>query len=233
CRDPEPARSMDAQRQHAVRPRPALFAFTDHRAIAADLVHPNRLGRGAVHAARRGRLVFALGAGVGTCGRCVVAALCGRPHRGSHQAGLSRDPRAPRTDAPDSGAQTGAGAVIDSDERISRRPDAPWIATRLLFVARIGVFARSGLLRLRNPAVGPWAMRTSPAPRITLAAAFKAVATAIDLRLRTGDERGQAVDAAAIVRDHRLGLLLRFRLILRLRPVLALAMFTRLIAMFA
>src|SRR5262249_1417605 len=62
-------------------------------------------------------------------------------------------------------------------------------------------------------------------------AALEAARGAVDLRLRSGDERRQAVDAAIV--DHRLGL--RLRLILRLRTVLALAavtlltMFTRLL----
>src|ERR1700759_5306254 len=50
---------------------------------------------------------------------------------------------------------------------------------------------------------------------------------AIDLRLRSGDERRQPVDAA--VRDHRLWLGLRVRLILRLRAMIAVVvMFARL-----
>ena len=48
--------------------------------------------------------------------------------------------------------------------------------------------------------------------------AFIAASAAIDLRLRSGDERRQAIDAA-VVRDHGL----RLRLILRLRTVLAVA----------
>ena len=49
-------------------------------------------------------------------------------------------------------------------------------------------------------------------------AAFKVALAAIDLRLRAGDEGGQAIDA---VGDHWLRLRLR-RLILRLRTMLAL-----------
>src|SRR5262245_5697761 len=79
------------------------------------------------------------------------------------------------------------------------------------------------------------AMRPAATPRITLAAAaaFEAGA-AIDLRLRSGDEGGQAVDIASIG-NHRLRLIrrlrlrLRLRLVLRLRTVIALAMFTRLV----
>ena len=51
--DSEPARRVDAHRQHAVRSRPALFARADHAIAAADLVHADGVGRGAVHAAGR------------------------------------------------------------------------------------------------------------------------------------------------------------------------------------
>ena len=100
----EPARGVDAHRQHAVRPRPALFALADHAIAAADLVHADGVGRGAVHAAGRRRLVPALGDGVGAGRRGAVAAVRRRSYRGSDQAGLSRDPGAPRTHAADSGA---------------------------------------------------------------------------------------------------------------------------------
>ncbi len=55
--DLEPARGLDPYRHHPVRPRPAVFAFTDHTIAAADLVHADRMGRGAVHAAGSRRLV--------------------------------------------------------------------------------------------------------------------------------------------------------------------------------
>ena len=106
------ARGLDAYRQHAFRSRPALFALADHAIAAADLVHADRVGRGAVHAAGRRRLVPALGDGVGARRRGAVAAFRRRSYRGSHQAGLSRDPGAPRTHAADSGAGAGAGAVV-------------------------------------------------------------------------------------------------------------------------
>ena len=110
--DSEPARGVDPHRHHAVRSWPALFALADHAIAAADLVHADGVGRGAVRAAGRGRLVPALGDGVGARRRRAVAAVRRRPYRGSDQAGLSRDPGAPRTHAPHSGAAAGAGAVI-------------------------------------------------------------------------------------------------------------------------
>ena len=76
---------------------------------------PASLGRGAVRAAGRQRLVPALGDGVGARRRGAVAAVRRRAYRGSDQAGLSRDPRAPRTHAADSVAGAGAGAVVDGD----------------------------------------------------------------------------------------------------------------------
>ena len=74
-------------------------------------------------------------------------------------------------------------------------------------------------------------MRPAAPARETFAAAalFKAAGRAIHLRLRAGDEGGQAIDAAGIG-NHRLRLGLR-RLILRLRAMLALftMMFARLL----
>src|SRR5262245_3838257 len=75
-------------------------------------------------------------------------------------------------------------------------------------------------------------MRPAPPARIAFAATtLEAAGPAIDLGLRPGDERRQAVDAAT-VRNGRLGL--RLRLILRLRTMFTLtlarlAMFTRLL----
>ena len=57
----EPPRGVDAHRHHAVRSRPALFALADHAIAAADLVHADGVGRGAVHAAGR--------AAAGSCAR--------------------------------------------------------------------------------------------------------------------------------------------------------------------
>src|SRR5207245_386744 len=61
-------------------------------------------------------LVHALGDGMGACWRCAVAAVRRRPYRGGDQAGLSRDPRGPRTHAADSVAGAGAGAVVNGDK---------------------------------------------------------------------------------------------------------------------
>ena len=56
---------MGAHGHDAVRPRPALFALADHASPARDLVHADRLGRGALRAADRARLVPALGGRLG------------------------------------------------------------------------------------------------------------------------------------------------------------------------
>ena len=79
--------------------------------LARDLVHADRLGRGAVRAADLARLVPALGGGLGTHRRDAVGAVRRRPYRRSDQAGLSRDPGAARAPPPGSGAAAGAGAV--------------------------------------------------------------------------------------------------------------------------
>ena len=47
----EPARRLGAHGYHAVRSRPALFALADQSAAARDLVHADRLERGALRAA--------------------------------------------------------------------------------------------------------------------------------------------------------------------------------------
>src|SRR5258707_1318376 len=98
---------------------------------------------------------------------------------------------------------------------------------RALLVPGIKVVARAA--RRSGHVVGARAMRPAAAARITLAAttALKARA-AIDLRLRSGDEGWQAIDAAR-VRYHRLRLRW-LRLVLRLRAMLAIAvMFARLL----
>ena len=58
----EPARRVGAHGHDAVRPWAALFALADHRVVARDLVHADRLGRGALRAADPARLVPAHGA---------------------------------------------------------------------------------------------------------------------------------------------------------------------------
>ncbi len=75
---------------------------------------------------------------------------------------------------------------------------------------------------------GPCGRRRRRGKRLA-AAFFKSAGCAIHLRLRAGDEGGQAIDAAGIG-NHRLRLRLGLRLILRLRTMLALAMmFARLL----
>ena len=81
-----------------------------------DMIHAGVMGRGPVPAAGRQQLVPALGDGMGARWRCAVAAVRRRPYRGGDQAGLSRDPRGPRTHAVDSVAGAGAGAVVDGDK---------------------------------------------------------------------------------------------------------------------
>src|SRR5579864_3158610 len=110
----EPARRMDPHRQHAVRSRPALLTLANHSIVAADVVHADRLGRGPFYAAGHDGLVPSFGCGMGTDRRSAVAAVCRYPHRGGDKAGLSRDPRAPRTHAPHPGLAVGSGAVIIS-----------------------------------------------------------------------------------------------------------------------
>ena len=61
----QPARAVGAHGHDAVRSRPALFALADHATASRDLVHADRLGRSALRAADRARLVPALGGGVG------------------------------------------------------------------------------------------------------------------------------------------------------------------------
>jgi len=95
-----------------------------------------------------------------------------------------------------------------------------------LLIPRIQILAGRGR---RGHALGTRAMRPAATARETFAATaafFIPAGCAVHLRLRAGDEGGQAIDAA-IVGNHRLRLGLR--LILRLRTVLALAMFARLL----
>ncbi len=103
----------------------------DHPSAARNLVHADRLGRGAVRAADRARLVPALGRGVGAHRRDAFGAVCRRPHRRSDQTGLSRHPGAAREAPPGAGAQPvlipspGAAALSRFDwrvERLSMRP---------------------------------------------------------------------------------------------------------------
>jgi hypothetical protein len=97
-----------------------------------------------------------------------------------------------------------------------------------LFVARIEVVAGNG----RCKSFRPRGVRAPAASRKTLRpfTAFERARAAIDLRLRPGNEGGQAIDAAGVCND-RLGLWLR--LVLWLRAMfaftLALAVFARLL----
>ncbi len=79
--------------------------------LARDLVHADRVGRGALRAAGRARLVPALGGRLGAHRRDAVGAVCRRASGGGDQAGLSRDSGAQRKAAADAGAQAGPGAV--------------------------------------------------------------------------------------------------------------------------
>src|SRR4051794_37905128 len=75
-------------------------------------------------------------------------------------------------------------------------------------------------------------MRTAaPAGEAFAAAIALEAAATIDLRLRAGDERGQAIDAASVRR--RLGLRLRLRHILRLRTLATVLAITTVIAISA
>ena len=91
------------------------------------------------------------------------------------------------------------------------------VPTRLMkafnrLFAGVEVFAgRRGRGRRR---FGARAMRPAPPPRVTLATRFEGGRRIRDLRLRSGDERRQAVDAG--IGDYRLWLRLWLWLILRL-----------------
>src|SRR3982074_2628143 len=93
-------------------------------------------------------------------------------------------------------------------------------ASRCLLIPRIEIVARGCR---RGHAVGARAVRPASPPRKTLAAAaLEALRSAIDLRLRSGDERGQAIHIGVIGnRRLRLRLRLGLRLKLRLRTMLA------------
>src|SRR5258707_8350509 len=89
-------------------------------------------------------------------------------------------------------------------------------AAKCLLIPRIEIVARR---HRRGQAIGAWAVRPAAATRETLSA-FEAARTAIDLRLRSGDERRQAIDADAIG-NHRLRLKLRLRTMLAIAAVFA------------
>ena len=60
--------------------------------LARDLVHADRMGRGALRAANRPRLVSAFGGGLGAHRGDALGAVRRRAHRRGDEAGLSRDP---------------------------------------------------------------------------------------------------------------------------------------------
>jgi hypothetical protein len=84
CCGAQPAQRLGAHGHHAVRSRPALFAVANHAAPSRDLVHADRLGRGALRAADPARLVFALCRGVGARRRHVRFAVRRRATRLGH-----------------------------------------------------------------------------------------------------------------------------------------------------
>src|SRR5581483_7676566 len=90
---------------------PALFALADQSAAARDLVHPDRLERGALRAAGRTRLVPAVRRRLGAHRLDAVGAVRRRTSGGGDQAGLPRDSRAPHQAAARAGARAGARAV--------------------------------------------------------------------------------------------------------------------------
>src|SRR4051794_6271690 len=236
CDHPQPARGLDSDRQYAVRAGPALFALADHTPAAPDLVHADGVGRSAVHAAGRRRLVSAVGDCLGAGRRGAVAAVRGGSHCRSDQAGLSRHSRAPRTHTADPGARAGAGTLVtaaarpDVVSRVARyglpaevdngRVLAVPAAAGGLLVAGIEIVARrcgcAAILRART--VRPAATSRKA---VALTAATEAAWALDSLLLRAGDERGQPVHAGTI-RYHRLGLRL-WLVELRLRAMFAVA----------
>ena len=122
CGGAEPARAVGAHGHDAVRPRPALFALADHAAAARDLVHADRLGRGALCAADRARLVPALGGGLGARGRDHLGAVRGRAYRRGDQAGLPRRSRRGANGAAGAGARARARAVARRVTSSMNRP---------------------------------------------------------------------------------------------------------------
>ncbi len=74
----EPARLVGAHGYDAVRPWAALFAHADQPAVAGNLVYADRMGRSALRAADRARLVFAVGGRLGAHRLDAVGAVCRR-----------------------------------------------------------------------------------------------------------------------------------------------------------
>ena len=130
-------------------------------------------------------------------------------------------PRTPRAHAPHTGAAAGIGAVV-----IPARP-ARSARERAGLAIVAGIEIVAGSSGRRSHALWTRPMRATATARKAFALAFPAITVeaAVDLRLRSGDEGGQAIDAA-IVRHRRLR-----RLILRLVALALLAMFARLVLM--
>ena len=101
-------------------------------------------------------------------------------------------------------------------------------ARRRLFISRGEIVA--GRSRAWGRAFRARSVRrtTAPARESFAFAAVALEAAAIDLRLRSGDERGQAIDAAGI-RNRRLRLLLKWRLAALLAVFARLVLLARLI----
>src|SRR5262249_3468520 len=94
-----------------------------------------------------------------------------------------------------------------------------------LFATRIEVVALRRALLLSDAFRPRAAMRPAPAAREAITATAIALIAAVDLRLRAGDEGGQAIDTAIVGGRRR-----RLRLVLRLRTMFAVvAMFARLL----
>src|SRR5215831_12892219 len=72
----------------AVRPRTALFPLTANAPVARDMVHADRMGRGALRAADRSSLVFAFGFSLGTHRCDDVGAICRGASRRGDKASL-------------------------------------------------------------------------------------------------------------------------------------------------
>src|SRR6185312_849306 len=111
-RHSQSAGPVGAHGHDPIRLWPALFALADHAAAALDVFYSDRLGRGALRAADRARLVPALLGGLGAHRRDAVGAVRRGPHRRSHQAGLSRHSGAAR--APPLRAGAAAGIIASA-----------------------------------------------------------------------------------------------------------------------
>src|SRR5262249_45636678 len=109
----EPAWTVGADGHDAVRSRTAIFALTVNASPARDMVHPDRVGRGALRAADRSSLVPAFGSSLGTQRRDHVGAVCWGASRGGDKAGLPGDSssRKETRAEPQTGAETRVGPV--------------------------------------------------------------------------------------------------------------------------